>query len=297
MPLMNEKVVITGMGTVNSLGLSVNESWKNAIAGQSGVGPITLFNPDDLRVQIACEVKDYDPLSLLSQKEARRRDRVEQFATLAAREAVAQSGLDVDEAESHRIGVFISSAIGGLETYSEIFYTIENKGPTRVSPFSIPMIMSNGSTSLVALDFGYRGPSFSISSACASSNDAIGMASLLIRSGVIDAAITGGAEATITKFGIATFDRLGALSRRNEDFSITPQPFDLNRDGLVMGEGAGVVILEREDYARKRGALILGGDGRVCCNCRRFPRYSSFRGWIRGRISDEQCNGIGRSCA
>ena len=254
---MQERIVITGMGAVSPLGLSSEESWQNAINGISGVGPITLFDPSDFLVKFACEVKGFEPEKYMHAKEARRRDRVEQLATAAAQEALRQSGLEVEEAHAGRVGVIVSSAIGGLASLQEgVRVTIE-ENPRRVSPFLIPMLMSNGPAGLIAIDYGFKGPSFSVASACASGADGIGMAWMLLRAGVVDAVVSGAAEATITRLGVAAFDRLGAMSRRNEDYSMTPQPFDLNRDGLVMGEGAAVLILERESHARQRGAPIL----------------------------------------
>ncbi len=252
-----ERVVVTGMGTVNPLGLSVDESWNNALNGVSGVGRITQFDASRLTVQIAAEVKNFRPEAYLDPKEARRRDRFEQFSAAAAQEALAQAGLPVDESNAGRVGVVISSAIGGIATNQESILTLHKDGPRRVSPFTIPMLMSNGAAGLCAIDHGLRGPCLSVASACASGADGIGMAALMIQAGVIDAAIAGASEAPLTEIGVAAFDRVGAMSRRSADWSHTPAPFDLHRDGLVMGEGAAVLVLEREDLARRRGAVIL----------------------------------------
>lgn len=254
---MNERVVITGMGTVNPLGLSVNETWAKAINGISGVGPISLFDPQDLLVQIACEVKSFDPEAYLTPREARRRDRYQQFASAAAQEAVRQAGLEMNGDKATRVGVIVSSAIGGIKALQDNLLVMLEKGARRISPFVIPMLMSNGAASMIAIDYGFQGPCFSIVSACASGTDGIGTAWLMIRSGMIDAALAGGSEATITHIGVAAFDRLGAMSRRNDKGAATPQPFDLNRDGLVMGEGAAILVLESERHARVRGAEIL----------------------------------------
>ncbi|OGO38019.1 MAG: beta-ketoacyl-[acyl-carrier-protein] synthase II [Chloroflexi bacterium RBG_16_57_11] len=245
------------MGTVNPLGLSVKESWENALNGVSGVGPITLFDSSRLLVRIACEVKGFKPENYMEPKEARRRDRYEQIAAAAAKEAIAQAGLQVGEDERGRVGVVVSSAIGGIATIHDLVVTSINEGPRRISPFTIPMIMANGAAGLISIDYGFRGPSLSVASACASGIDGIGTAWMLLKAGMIDVAVTGGSEATITEVGVGAFDRVGAMSRRNEDYSQTPQPFDLNRDGLVMGEGAAVLVLEREGHARKRGAEIM----------------------------------------
>jgi len=253
---MHECVVVTGMGTISPLGLTVAETWQNLINGVSGVGPITHFNPDGLLVRIACEVKNFDPEKYISAREARRRSRFEHFAAAAAREAVQQSGLELNKLDPGRVGVIISSAIGGVQAFSDAVTQAED-GPRRISPFTIPMLMSNGAAGMVSIDYGFQGPSLSVASACASGADGIGMALLMLQAGVIDIAIAGASEATITPVGVAAFDRLGAMSRRNNDYSRTPQPFDLERDGLVMGEGAAVLVLERESHARSRGAEIL----------------------------------------
>jgi len=254
---MQDRIVITGMGTVNPLGLSVMETWGNLIAGNSGVGPITSFDSSALQVHIAAEVKGFKPENFMDAKEARRRDRFEQFAIAAAKQALLQSGMEITEKNAGRIGVIISSAIGGLQSLQEAILTNFTEGPRRVSPFMIPMLMANGGAGMAAIEFGIKGPCFSVASACASGSDGIGMALMMLRTGMIDAALAGAAEATITSTGVAAFDRVGAMSRRNDNYSMTPQPFDKNRDGLVMGEGAAVLVLERETDAKTRGANIL----------------------------------------
>ena len=259
---MTERIVITGMGAVTSIGLSVNETWQNALKGVSGVAPITLFDTSDFLIKIACEVKGFNPEEHIPAKEARRRDRYEQLATVAAKEAIHQAGLEtLSEAQKNRVGVTVSSAIGGIKSIQDAVITMIQEGPRRVSPFVIPMLMSNGAAGMLAIDYGFKGPCLSVGSACASGSDGIGLGWMLLRSGVIDVAITGGSEAIITPIGVSTFDRLGAMSRRNildeKGHYQTPQPFDLHRDGLVMGEGAAVLILERESHAQARGAEIL----------------------------------------
>jgi 3-oxoacyl-[acyl-carrier-protein] synthase II len=251
-----ERIVITGMGTVNSLGMDFGETWKNVIAGRSGVGPITLFDHANLLVHIACEVKNFDPAQFMDAKEARRRDRFEQLATVAADQAIVDAGLVVTESNAPRIGIIVSSAIGGLQSIADAVLINDKEGPRRVSPFLIPMLMANGASGLIAIDHGIKGPCFSVASACASGADGIGMALMMLKSGMIDVAVAGASESTITSVGVAAFDRVGAMSRQNADYSMTPAPFDKNRDGLVMGEGAAVVVLERESHARERGARI-----------------------------------------
>jgi 3-oxoacyl-[acyl-carrier-protein] synthase II len=254
---LSERILITGIGAVSPLGLTVKETWENAVNGVSGVGPITAFDSSDLLIHIACEVKGFNPENYMSAREVRRRDRFEQLAAAAVQEAVGQSGLCKENVDPQRVGVVISSAIGGLHALRDAVLAAEGDNPRHISPFAIPMLMSNGASGMVAIDYGFQGPSFSVGSACASSADGIGMAWLMLRSGMVDAMITGGAEAPISTVGVAAFDRLGAMSRRNGDYSMTPQPFDLNRDGLVMGEGAGILILETESHAKKRGAEII----------------------------------------
>ena len=254
---MSERVVVTGMGTVNPLGHTVAESWENAINGVSGVGPITLFDPAKLKVKIAAEVKNFDPTKYMDKREARRTSRFEQLALAAAQEAIAQAGIEADKENPYRIGIIVSSAIGGLEQLEKNVLIAVERDPSRISPFVIPMMMPNGAAAHIAIRYGFQGPSYGTTSACATSNDAIAVAWQLIKTGMADVVVTGGAEATITFTGIGAFDRLGAMSRRNDDWSMTPQPFDKNRDGLVMGEGAGILVLESESHAKARGAEIL----------------------------------------
>lgn len=254
-----EKIVITGMGTVNPVGLTVEETWKNIKNGVSGVAPITRFDATEWLAQIACEVKNFDAEQYMPAKEVRRRDLFEQFATAAAQEALASSGLEVTDENSARIGVLVSSAMGGLASLEEAIFTLKDHGARRVSPFLIPMLMANGAAGLIGIDHGIKGPAMSVASACASGIDGIGLAWMMLRSGVIDAAVTGASESTLTMTGVGAFDRIGALSRRTlaDDYSMTPAPFDKNRDGLVMGEGAGILVMETESHAKARGANIL----------------------------------------
>ena len=254
---MADKIVITGMGTVNPLGKSLEESWDNTLEGRSGIAPITLFDASQGSVGIAGEVKDFQALDYMPAKEARRRDRYQQLASAAALEAIEHSGLEMEEGRGGRVGVIVSSAIGGLQSISDNVEIMNDKGVRKVSPFIIPQLMGNGAAGLIAIDNNFQGPSFSVTSACASGADGIGIAKMLIESGVIDAAVAGGCEATVTMIGVAAFDRLGALSRRDGIPPNTPQPFDKNRDGLVVGEGAAVLVLERESHAKSRGAAIL----------------------------------------
>jgi beta-ketoacyl-acyl-carrier-protein synthase II len=252
-----DRVVITGMGTVNPLGLTVGESWKNVVDGVSGVGPITLFDSSSLNVHFAAELKNFEPEKYMDAKDARRRDRFEQLGTVAAKEAIACSGLEVTDKNAGRIGVIVSSAVGGIKTTSESVIINHQDGSRKLNPFLIPMMMPNGAAGMIAIDHQIKGPCFSVASACASGADGIGTAFLMLKAGMIDVAVAGGTEMTICNTGVAAFDRVGAMSRRNDDYSMTPQPFDKNRDGLVMGEGAGVLVMELESHAKARGANIL----------------------------------------
>jgi beta-ketoacyl-acyl-carrier-protein synthase II len=249
--------MVTGMGTVNPIGLDVASTWENMINGTSAVGPITRFDSSDLHVHIACEINDFDPMKYLSAKEVRRMDLFEQYAIAAVQEAMQQSGLEIGDQNAGRVAVIISSAVGGFITLHRGFRVLFESGPRRLNPFLIPMFMPNGGAGMVAIKLGAKGPCFSIASACASGADSIGQAWLLLRAGIVDAAIAGGSEATITQMGIGAFDRLGALSRRNDKPYRTPSPFDTDRDGLVMGEGSGILILETLDHAKARGAEVL----------------------------------------
>ncbi len=257
---MPERIVITGTGAVSPLGLSAEESWRSAVNGVPGIGPITLFDPSEHLVKMACEVKGFKPEDYMPAREARRRDRYEQFAAAAAAEAIRMAGLETGQLDPSRVGVIVSSAIGGIGSYEEAVEDVRTEGPRRISPFVITMFMPNGAAGMVGIDYGFRGPSFSVASACASGADGIGMAWHLLRSEAIDVAVAGASESTVTPTGVAAFDRVGAMSRRNGSNGsapAAPSPFDKERDGLVMGEGAGLLILERESHARARGAEIL----------------------------------------
>lgn len=251
-----ERIVVTGMGTVNPIGKNVEETWKNAVQGVSGVGPITLFDASDWMVDHACEVKDFKAEDYLGKRDARRMDRFEQFAVVAADEAVRDAGLEITPENAERVGVFVASAIGGLKSLEDAVYTMRDKGYRRVNPFVVPMMMPNGAAGLVAIRQGAKGPAMAVASACASGNDALGLAWMMLRNGVVDVALAGASESTLCSVGVGAFVRMGALSLR-DDYSSAPQPFDRNRDGLVMGEGAGMLVLETESHAKARGARIL----------------------------------------
>jgi 3-oxoacyl-[acyl-carrier-protein] synthase II len=253
----NNRVVVTGLGTVNPVGLDVKSSWENLIAGKSGIGPITLFDASGHDTKIAGEVKGFDPVNYINRKDARRMDRFAHFAVAAAREAFTQSGLTVDTSNNDCIGVIIGSGIGGLTTlYQEMKVEIQ-QGPKRVSPFLVPMMITDMAASQVSIQLGLKGPNLCITSACSSGSDAIGVAYELIKRGEVQAVVAGGSEAIINPIGVAGFNSLRALSTRNDDPPGASRPFDATRDGFVIGEGAGILMLENLEHAKKRGAKIL----------------------------------------
>ncbi len=254
---MSRRVVVTGLGTINPLGHTVKETWEKALRGESGVGPITLFDASDLNVQIAAEVKDFDPTRYMPARWARRYSRFEQFALVAAQEALQHAGLEPDKEDPTRVGVIISSAIGGIDVLEQNTLLLYNEGLRKVGAFVIPQLMPNGASGVVSIHYGFQGPALSVASACASGNDALGLAWNVIRSGVADVVVAGASEAVICKIAVVAFDRVGAMARGGPDRRDAPRPFDQNRDGFVIAEGAAVLILESEEHARARGAPIL----------------------------------------
>ncbi|NHZ72778.1 MAG: beta-ketoacyl-ACP synthase II [Aquificales bacterium] len=248
------RVVITGTGLVTPLGHNTADSWAAILAGQSGLGPFTLLEKRDHDIQGLCEVKEFNAADFLGRKEARRRDRFQQFAAIAANEAIAQSRLTITDENRERFGVIFGTGVGGVRTLVAQDHVLQAKGARRVSPFSITMIMPNGASGMVAIDHGIQGPTHTVSTACASGCDAIGNAYQFIRWGIIDGALTGGTESILANVALAGFERAGATSKKGSE---TPQPFDKNRDGLIIGEGAGVIMLESLEHAQARGATIL----------------------------------------
>ena len=254
---MSKKVVVTGLGTVNPLGLDVASTWRSLTAGSSGVDFITLCDAEDLPVKIAGEVKGFDPAQYVDRKTARRMDRFTQFAVAASLEAVERASLRLDPSNRDDVGVLIGSGMGGLITLSEQFRVLWEKGADRVSPFLVPMMIIDIASGQVSMTLGARGLNYGVVSACASGAHAIGEAFRVIRQGEAKAMIAGGTDATITPIAIAGFAAMGALSRRNWEPSRVSRPFDADRDGFVMGEGAAVLVLESLDFALERGAPIL----------------------------------------
>ncbi len=255
---MTRRVVVTGMGVISPLGHNVKDTWEAIKTGQSGVGPITRYNAEGHLVQIAAEVKDWNPADDMPAKEVRRRDRYQQLVHVATQEALADSGLEVSEAQRSRTGVIIGSAVGGVESYYEQAKLLfETNDPRRITPFGIPMLVVNGGSDMVSIQIGANGPSYTPISACATGADCIGHAFDLIRLGRIDRALAGAGEAPIIPIGVAAFDRVGAVSRQNDDPHGASRPFDKNRTGLVFSEGAAVLVLEELKSAKARGANIL----------------------------------------
>ena len=248
-------MVVTGLGMVSPLGNDVESSWSGLVAGESGAAEIQQFDANEFPVHFACELKDFDPTVWIERKQARRMDRFAQMILAAARQAEADSGLDIGK-ESDRVGASIATGIGGLGAFQDCYQTLIERGPDRVNPFSIPAIIPNMGAGWVSMELGTRGPLSSQCTACAASNIAIGEGADAIRLGRADAMICGGTEAGITRVGIAGFGAMRALSRRNDDPKRASRPFDAERDGFVMGEAGGAVVLEELEHAQARGATI-----------------------------------------
>ena len=254
----SRRVVITGLGAVTPIGNSVSAYWSGLTEASNGVAPITLFDASRHACRFAAEVKDFDPIGVLDPKEAKRWDRFCQFGVVAAKEALAESGLEINDSNRQRIGVIIGSGVGGLLTMETQAHVLEGKGPGRVSPFTVPMMIPNMATGLAAIALGAQGPSSAVATACAAGSNAIGDAFRLLQQGHADVMICGGAESAITPLGVAGFASAKALSFRNDDPATASRPFDAERDGFVIGEGAGVLVLESLEHAQGRGAQILG---------------------------------------
>ena len=261
------RVVVTGLGAVTPIGNNVADYWEGLISGRNGVTPITLFDASRHACRFAAEVKDFDTAGWLEPKEAKRWDRFCQFGVVAAKQAVVDAGLTIDDANASRIGVAIGSGVGGLLMMETQAHVLADRGPDRVSPFCVPMMIPNMATGLAAIAIGARGPSSAVATACAAGSNAIGDAFRLIQLGLADAMVCGGAESAITPLGVAGFASARALSFRNDDPATASRPFDAERNGFVIGEGAGVLVLESLEHATARGARVLGeivGYGMTC---------------------------------
>jgi len=256
--MQKRRVVVTGLGAVTPIGNTVEELWEGLVTGRNGVDKITLFDTKDHVTKFAAEVKNFDPANYMDKKDARRNDRFAQLAIAAARQAIEDAKLDTKVLDPNRIGCIIGSGIGGFTTFEEQFETFLQKGPQRVSPFFIPMMIIDIAAGQVAIMFNLKGPNYSTVSACATGSHAIGDAFMLIQRGDADAMVCGGTEAGICRMGVAGFNALKALSTRNDDFKHASRPFDKMRDGFVMGEGAGIVVLEELEHALQRDAKIYG---------------------------------------
>jgi 3-oxoacyl-[acyl-carrier-protein] synthase II len=254
---MSRRVVVTGMGCISPVGNNVKESWDSILAGKSGAGMITHFDASKHKTRFAAEVKGFDPVVLFGQREARKMDRFTQFATAVAMEALEHSGLKVNESNRDRVGVMIGTGIGGIGSLLEQVEVMRERGPDRVSPFLVPMMISDSAPGMLAIRFGARGPNMALATACASGNNAIGEALEIIRRGAADAMIAGGSEAALVPVAMAGMNVMTALSTRNDDPHTASRPFDKDRDGFLMGEGAGMLILESLEHAQGRGANIL----------------------------------------
>jgi 3-oxoacyl-[acyl-carrier-protein] synthase II len=254
--MSSERVVITGLGLVTPVGIGTAESWRALLAGENGIGPITQFDCSAFRVRIAGEVKNWEPTKFIDRKKLKEMDRFTELALGAASIAVKDSKLELSEEERFRAGCFIGVGLGGLFTLEKTKETLLSKGPTKVSPYSIPGIIANLAAGQVSIAHGLKGPSYCTTSACSSGAHAIGEATEWIRRGRCDVMVAGGAEATITPVGIAGFEAMHALSKRNDDPAHASRPFDKGRDGFVSGEGSGVLVLESLARAKKRGARI-----------------------------------------
>lgn len=263
---MDNRVVVTGMGAVTPVGNDVSTFWDNIKSGKCGIDFIKSFDTENFKVKLAAEVKDFDPLTAMDKKEAKRMDRYCQFAMVAAKEAMEDSGLNMEEEDPYRVGVIIGSGTGGIDTVEKQVKVMCEKGPGKVSPFTIPLMISNIAAGNVAIRYGAKGVSLCITTACATGTNAIGEAFRMIREGRADCIIAGGAEASITPFSVAGFTNITALSTSDDPLRASI-PFDAERNGFVMGEGAGILILESLEHAKKRNAKIyaeVAGYGATC---------------------------------
>lgn len=254
---MRRRVVVTGLGCISPVGNKVDDTWDALLAGKSGAGPITLFDASKHKTRFAAEVKGFDAASIFGNREARKMDRFTQFAAAATLEAMDHADLKIDDSNRDRVGVLIGTGIGGIGTLMEQADAMRARGPDRVSPFLVPMMISDSAAGLLAIRVGARGPNMALATACASGNNAIGEALEMIRRGSADVMIAGASEGALVPIAMAGMNVMGALSTRNDDPLTASRPFDLDRDGFLMGEGAGILILESLEHAQTRGANIL----------------------------------------
>ncbi|MDH5662719.1 MAG: beta-ketoacyl-ACP synthase II, partial [Elusimicrobiota bacterium] len=253
---MNRRVVITGYGVISPIGIGVDDFWNSLASGKSGISRVSSFDVSEFSTQICAEVKNFQPEKYIDKKKIRKMDRFSQLAFAAANMAMEDAKLDMGKEDPFRVGVIVGSGIGGLSTVAHEHRVLLEKGPRRVSPFMIPMLITNIAAGEIAIAYNIQGPNYSLSSACATSNHTVGDALRLIRYGDADVIVAGGSEAAVTPLGLAGFCSARALSTRNDDPEHASRPFDKERDGFVMGEGAGIVILESLEHALSRGASI-----------------------------------------
>ena len=261
------RVVVTGLGAVTSLGHDVETFWAGLLAGRCGVRRVSLFDPSEFACQIGAEVRDWDAAAHMDPKEVRRNDRYTHFGFVAAKQAVKDAGLVMEREDGDRVGVMVGSGIGGMFTFETQLRVMAERGPRKVSPFTIPSLIGNMCSGLVAINLGARGPNFGLVSACATGTHAIGEAAHAIRRGDADVMVAGGSEAAITPFAYASFCAMKAMSLRNDSPQTASRPFDLQRDGFIMGEGSGILVLESFEHAQARGAHIyceLAGYAATC---------------------------------
>lgn len=254
--MQGRRVVVTGYGVICPIGNNADEIWVSAKNGKSGIGPITLWDPSEIRVKIGGEVKNFDPEAIFGRRDARRMDRVTQLAMFATQEAMTHSGLKVTDENRYDIGALIGSGIGGIRSVLDGMLSFVERGQKGVSPLVVPMMLPDSPTARVSIEYGFRGPTMAVVSACATGNNAIGEAAAMIARGAADAMIAGGTEAGMIDLALASFDNMGAISRRNDDPEGASRPFDKDRDGFVVAEGAAVLVLEAYEHAVARGATI-----------------------------------------
>ncbi|HLA86704.1 MAG TPA: beta-ketoacyl-ACP synthase II, partial [Anaerolineales bacterium] len=254
---MRKRVVVTGLGCVSPVGNNVKDTWSALLAGTSGAAPITAFDASAHKTRFAAEVKGFDAAALFGTRDARKMDRFTQFATAATLEAMQHANFKIDESNRDRVGILIGTGIGGIITLLEQYDVLRERGPERVSPFLIPMMISDSAAGNIAIRVGARGPNLSLATACATGTNSVGEAAEMIRRGSADAMIAGGSEAAITAISMAGMNVMTALSTRNDDPQRASRPFDKDRDGFLMGEGSAILILESLEYAQARGANIL----------------------------------------
>jgi len=254
---MRKRVVVTGLGCVSPVGNNVGDTWNALLTGKSGAGPITHFDASEHKTQFAAEVKGFDGVALFGSREARKMDRFVQFALASTLEAMGQADLTIDDANRDRIGIIIGSGIGGIITLLEQADVLKERGPSRVSPFLIPMMISDSAAGMIAIHIGARGPNMAIATACASGTNAVGESAEIIRRGSADVMLAGGAEAALVPVAMAGMNVMTALSTRNEDPERASRPFDNDRDGFLMGEGAAILVLESLEHAEARGVKVL----------------------------------------